>query len=1102
MLHIYRASAGSGKTYTLTFEYIKLLLGYRNEQGMLCLFPKGRDMHRHILAVTFTNKATEEMKRRIIAELNVLAHEPERSAYLRDLTREFACDAEAVSRIAGETLFRLLHDFSFFNISTIDKFFQQALRAFTRDLGLPGGFNVELDDKMVIAEAIDRLFSDLDDPSQKTLLEWLISYTSDQVEEGKSWNINRSSGESDIFKLAKELSKETYKQYRSLLLEVVSDKSVLLDYQRSMRKIIQEFVGELCAIGKEAMELIRNAGLSVEDFKYGTSSAPSYFRKMEQLTQPKFDPPSARFRKAVDNEREWYKDDSPKRAELQAAYPALNTLAVRLCELLDGERYRMFATAVATGEFLYVLGILIDIDKRIEEYQVEHNTFLLSETSGILNQIINESDAPFIYEKLGTQIDHFMIDEFQDTSSLQWRNFSPLVSESLSHGRDNLIVGDAKQSIYRFRNSDWQLLSRGLGRQFPPEQRRDFDMEVNWRSARNIVGFNNAFFQQSVLRTAAQLQAEIDAAGNRACDDYPKLFLDAYKDVCQRVSPKENLPGGHVVVRMWEPERTTDFREEALERIPDTVRALQDRGYEARDIVFLVRKNEEGADIIDLLLKLKAENDDPRYNFDVISNESLLLCHAPVVKMAIGVLHYMQSPDSEINRFQAFYDYATALSPDAESNVVSRYFKDRETAEEMLREIARQVYDKPLFEMCEQIFTCFSDKSDRTETAYIQAFQDCVLDYTRNHSAGLLSFLEWWELKKEKLSVNTPDGQNAIRVMTIHKSKGLEFRAVVIPFCDWSLDSSRAPLIWCSPQVEPFDRLPVVPLKYGSRLGNTYYAREYYREKVNQYIDSLNVAYVAFTRAREELVVFAPLPKKEREIKTIGSLLSVCLSEPALPLPEGMRSVGMPVRLDTGDTDNEIKYEAGAEWYPVSEAEPVSEPALYIPEYVSIDPADRLHLRLQGKGAFQESRDRIYGTWMHRILSEIRYGEDIDAVVERYRFAGELSAEEAERVTQLLRRWISDERTCRWFAADATVLNESEILLPEGSFYRPDRVVIHPDRTVEIVDYKFGTVERKSYLRQIGNYVNLVRSMGYDNVSGYLWYITIDKIVPAAGAEA
>lgn len=1069
MLTVYRASAGSGKTFQLTLEYLKLL--FASDRAYL-----------HILAVTFTNKATEEMKRRVIDELNILAHAVRKSPYIACLGEHLALSDVDIQLRARGLLQTLLHDFSGFNISTIDRFFQQATRAFTREIGLQGGYNLELDSSHVLSQAIDNMLFRLEDSENKDLLQWLLQFSGEKVESGQGWDIRR-----DIGALSKEIFNEQYKTYRQDILALTADKKVLTAYLREMHRLrdrFEEALREIAALGVSQMAL---SGLSPDDFK-GSSRSPFFW--FDRWAKGSVDRPKSSFTLLLDNPEGWRTKKSERGSEIDAVYPQLNETIRGI--LACFETYPLYQSAVETARYIYTLGILSDIDRYVQQYQQEHNLLLLSDTTELLNKIIDGSDTPFVYEKIGTRIDHYMIDEFQDTSRMQWRNFFPLFNESLDKDRDCLIVGDVKQSIYRWRNSDWKLLSEQIAVEFKAYQRQDAVLDTNWRSCARIIAFNNSFF----TRAAAFLQQQFNdqsSDGYLAPADRERLgtlITHAYADICQQTPESARKKGGHVKLSFIE-EGNSDWTEQVLGQLPEMLMKLQDNGYLLKDIALLVRSKSEGALLADFLLQYKAERPaDNRYRFDIISDEALFLANSPFVKLMIRLLNYLYRPEEELNRILAAYEYylshgkldaAPALNTCFEKRVEepSRLFPaDVEMALDAIRTL-------PLFEMCEKLVALFPF-FDSKEGAFVQAFQDLVLAFTVRNSADIGSFLRWWDEQGCTKTISTPDSQDAIRIITVHKSKGLAFNVVIVPFCNWEIDHSavHSNILWSRTQQKPFNRLPLVPVRYSSRLEQTVYASDYFTEKIHAYIDNLNLAYVAFTRAREELILFAPRPGNKL---TLASLLATCIG--------GDFSGAVPDAEPGGWYDDATGVYESGEWWRTESVRLEGASELTMPEYRSVDPGERLQLKLFSQGFFGNNGERRYGTLMHDILSRIQTSDDIDEAVQRGVLSGELSDSDAAPIVQKLKAWTSYSETNRWFDRECRILNEVEILRNDKRLMRPDRVVLFAE-TVEVIDYKFGNVERKSHVTQVEHYMEAIREMGYISVKGFVWYVEMNKIVP------
>ena len=1072
MLTVYRASAGSGKTFRLTLEYLKFLFSADNA-------------YLRILAVTFTNKATEEMKRRVIDELNLLAYSVGESLYTESLCRILNVSEQDVQVRSRHLLQTLLHDFSGFNISTIDRFFQQTMRAFTREIGLQGGYNLEIDSNYVLSQAIDNMLFRLEDTENKELLQWLLQFSGEKVENGQGWDIRR-----DIGVLSKEIFNENYKVYRQEILSLTADKKLLTGYLTEMYTVRKQFEESLREAAEQGLKEMAEAGLSPEDFKGGTRSPLFALARWASGENTDFPKPS--FEVLLDHPDNWKTKKSVRAIEIDLIYPRLNE-AIRHI-LACFEMFPLYLSAVETARYIYTLGILSDIDRYVQQYQQEHNLLLLSDTTELLNKIIDGSDTPFVYEKIGTQIDHYMIDEFQDTSKMQWQNFLPLFRESMDRNRDCLIVGDVKQSIYRWRNSDWKLLSERIALEFDDQKRRDAVLDTNWRSGARIIAFNNVFF----TRASRWLQEQF----NELCrngylneterGELSSLIIHAYADVCQQVPETLSPEKGHVKLHFVEDQGETDWTVRMLEKLPEILMQLQDNGFLLRDIALLVRSKSEGAQLADFLLQYKADHQqDGRYRFDIISDEALYLSNSPFVKLMIRLLNYLYRPQEELNQILAAYEYYVTLGELGAATALNICLQSRKNDDSLfpdrVEKYLEEIRTLPLFEMCEKLIALFPS-FDEKEGVFVQAFQDLVLSFTMRNSADVASFLRWWEEQGANKTVSMPDSQDAIRIITIHKSKGLAFKAVIVPFCNWEIDHSavHSNILWCKTHQEPFSRLPLVPVRYSSRLERTIYAAEYFMEKIHAYIDNLNLAYVAFTRAREELILFAPYPKKNK--LTLASLLRECVDDSNFMGPETGK-LSLPGRFDI---ESGI-YESGQSGL-TGKSSRTDIQEMNMPVYQSSDLKGRLQLKLYAQGFFGDDGERLYGNLMHDILSRIETECDVVPAVERTVLSGELSEIDSVRVIDHLKKWISQPKTRRWFADGVRVLNEVELIRKGERLLRPDRVVMTADG-VEVIDYKFGRTERNVYFRQVRSYVETIRRMGYSNVTGFVWYVELDKVI-------
>lgn len=1073
MLTVYRASAGSGKTYTLTGEYLSLLFSSPNA-------------YRRILAVTFTNKATDEMKGRIIEELYNLSAGKE-SGYVSLLARQFRLRETEVRKKAKTILVAILHDYSSFNISTIDRFFQQTMRAFTREIGLQGGYGLELDQEQVLEEAIDGLLGSLDKQVNKELLNWLIQFAADKVENGHAWNLRK-----DIAQLSRELFKESYKAFEKEVREDITDKKSLESYKETLYAIIRSEEARVKEIGKKALVLLDEYALSPADFKQGLRSPIGLFRKWAEGEMKE---PTATFINWVGNVEAFYtpKTDSAVRSRIEEVFSrGLNEYMRQITELFANPI--QYLTAKEIVRYYFTLGILNDVSARIADYRQEKNILLIADTTELLNKVIAGCDAPFIYEKTGVNIDHYMIDEFQDTSGMQWNNFRPLIKESLAHDRFNLIVGDVKQSIYRFRNSDWKLLDEQLGIDFRHEGVTDEVLGVNWRSCRCIVEFNNAFFNSAPLLLQALFN---EGLGDSSLSDKEQAYvggriIQAYDKLYQQVPPKFRDKEGHVKIDFFASTDEADWKEQALAQLPATLERLQDNGYALRDIAILVRTNKEGAAVADALLAYKESHPAGGYKYDLISDDALFVSGSACVRFLVTLLRHLRNREEETARRIAVFNYTLLKVAAAEQTATSLPLQETDFPKEVKKAL-RYLCRESLYEITEGLLRLFDSLFPDSEQVFIQAFLDMVHEFAQGENSDISSFLKWWDEKGCRKTIITPDAQDAIRILTVHKSKGLGFKVVLLPFGDWEIDHKpvKPVILWCHPEKPPFNKLHLVPVRYSSTLSRTIFAREYYDEKLHTYIDSLNTLYVAFTRAKEELIVFAPKPKKLDKVGGISDLLWLGLHGATRPVTAN----GEPLVDLSGCLDEEKGcFEHGRWWSPCALPDTdTGTEEVELHRIISITPQDRLRLRLQGKAFFFDDKERKHGALMHDILSRVRTSKDIPGAVEAYRYAGVITHEECVLLKSRLEELLNEPAVARWYDGKCRILSHVDILFAKRGAKRPDRIVIY-GQTVVIVDYRFGKKENGAYVRQMKENMKLVGGMGYPDVKGFIWYVELSKI--------
>ncbi len=1023
----YKASAGSGKTYTITREYLRWLLASSSTSA-----------YRQILAVTFTNKATDEMKKRIVGALDKVARGAD-----TDLEKEF-CESLSLSPDAlRERAIRLrsaiLHDYSHFAVSTIDTFFQKILHAFVREAGLLPGFTLELDHERLVDEAIDGLLRDTANDSM--LCQWLTDLIETRIESGKTWDVRKQ-----LKEMAEEIFKERFSRMESAFTEKLSDKNFLAAYAKTLQSVINEFEQSMSQLGKEALQLLSKHGLHTGDFKYKASSFVNYFNKL--ATKSEYEP-KPRVLEAQNEVEKWYGSDATKHAQIDAVFPALNALLVKAVENYEKNFMRYQSVRTVWRNF-YSMGLLADMALKIKTIANDENVLPISDSLRLLQALIGEHDTPFVYEKTGARYRSFMLDEFQDTSAMQWHNLRPLLHNGLAEGGNALVVGDVKQSIYRWRNGDWRILAYQLQKDFEIFHPQSIALDTNWRSLPEIIRVNNDLFTRLPQLLQAQINNEIDSSNSIYNEENQALRTivgDAYADAVQQASPKKKEEGGgYVEIRKLTDTEEVTAREQVLQRLPALVAELQDRGYRASDIAVLVRYGREGQEVADTLLQHKQTANDPAHCFDVVSQDSLFLYKAPVVQLAIALLRQTVAPDDAIN-----------------NALIKKYHKG---------EHIPVPAGMPLPEMFEYILQQYQLAGNSRHIPFLQELHDCILQFSARHTSDVYSFLEWWEQQGEKRTVSENEQQEAIRILTIHKSKGLQFRVVIVPFCNWRMEPKTGSLLWLNATEEPLNQLPLLPVNYSQKLNQTFFQNDYFVEKAQSYVDNLNLLYVAFTRAEEELYAFVPQPARKS-----GYALSDLL-------PEVLQS----------DT-----FTSGIKQAKVKRTEEKMIDNRVLSHYPSQPISNSLRMRYADDTGREPFARRDFGLLMHRVFSMIATADDIDQAITSLTAGGFLENDTSKinELRESILEAIQRPQVAGWFDGSWQLRNEADILLPSDNGqlvqYRPDRVMMRNDEVV-VVDYKFGEKQSEHYITQVQNYLRTLGKMNYRPIKGYIWYVSLDEV--------
>ncbi|MBI4648536.1 MAG: UvrD-helicase domain-containing protein [Bacteroidia bacterium] len=1104
-LSVFRASAGSGKTYRLTMEYLNLI--FENPYN-----------YKHILAVTFTNKATGEMKSRILLELYLLSVTKD-SNYRNYLCEKFNLSQEKVQERANRILNLILHDYSRFSVFTIDSFYQTILRAFVKEIGLQAGFNLELDTAKILDKVIDRVFLDIS--ANDILRNWLVRFTEDKIHSGKSWNLK-----SDMFDFGQEIFKEKFQLFDKELHEKLAGKDFIAQYLSSLNGVISYFENRMQQIGTEALEIMNKENLAIEDFIYGKAGIAGYFKK---LTEKSDFEPTVRPRAGLNNPEAWHKKSDVNAEKITNAFNnGLNRLLGMAIDFYDNEHCK-YNTGLHIANFIYLLGICTDITAKLREYIAEKNIFLISDTNRFLYEIIKNNNAPFIYEKTGNIYKYFMIDEFQDTSAMQWNNFKPLLNESLASGNRNLVVGDVKQSIYRWRNSDWNLLAEQINSDFAETIVKTENLKYNWRSKKNIIDFNNAVFQYApeILKKLFVSQLTQAQSSLQYLSDIPEKITNAYRDTLQLL-PDNNRQGGYVNIRFLK-NHDKAWTAEVLEQLPKIIEQLQQKQYKLNDIAILVRTQKQGVDVARYMLEYKnSEKVIPGCKYDVISDEALYLGSSPAIRLLLFSLNYLNDPHNKINIAALINEYhrhslnkaeidkplfvpglvecAPLFAPDplfaldlVECDLGARL--KTSTNHGPLPSDMKKTFEElkllPFYEQVEMLIAFFELNNIPSEFPYLQAFQDIILKLSKNNPVDLKTFLDWWEDEGNQHTISISNDQDAVRILTIHKAKGLEFRIVIVPFCNWELEHSGkfSNILWCNPYQEPFKTLGLVPVKYSSSLASTHFFKEYYTEKMQSYVDNLNLLYVAFTRAKEMLYAFCPAPKKDTDaIKAVSDVLYNILSVECT-----VDSAQNIISLHKSWSSQDLIFELGNISLR-SEAEKKSEISEFNPDFypAGIPKIQQKH-KEAGREFFiathAELQERInYGTLLHNIFENIHIPADAEKAVKKAVYEGRITSGEESMILQKIRAYLSQPQPVGWFSEKKQVKTEAAILLENGTTQRPDRVIIEGNKAT-VIDYKFATAESNKHKEQVKEYIEYLNKMGYADVEGYVWYPDLGRVI-------
>lgn len=1072
MLKILKASAGSGKTYRLTRFYLETCMRYRRDPYYF----------RHILAMTFTNDATAEMKERILRELKELASGNENSDYWSYFKNKFNLDKQALQSYAQGILDAIMESYDDFSVSTIDSFFQRVLRIFTRELNIEGGQEIEMDQNAVLEASLKRFLDELNEQSEH--INWVEIILKNNEEQNKGHSI-----EKELLRLGNLLFQENSQENISL-----GSASDLIALYRRLRQE-KEKIGQRFANTQEQLRvLLQRNDLVIADFKGGSRG----FINTWLNTYEDFDKATANYikyerftplHKKTDPE-DWLtgakrKNEPELVARVDHIESELSELLAEAIAALD-EGVPRYISLDAVIKSFPSYGFLSVLEQYVERHCEEEEIILISRTAGLLRQVILIQLMPFFYEKIGQRYHHILLDEFQDTSRTQWENLGVLVENALQEeGKASLIVGDVKQAIYRWRNGSWEILHRELARQFQNYKREGEPLEEtikeNWRSRQEIIDFNNACFE-ALPDYARSYALDNSDAPEDSFKDIPLVYEGHHQEI--HASQRAKRAGGFV--QMWaclpppkmKKEEKDEFearqQEAYLDYLMREIQSALRRGYTKKDLCILVRKASHAKEVGDQLLAWQEEYQTDYFVFT--SNEVLQLDKSQALQTMIAFYKLLVNPKDKV----AHAEWHHGLGQLRKSEVnLSESHEDED-----LLELINRCHSLSLWEISDVLVREFSLADDPEERVFIQYFQDKIVSFSHKEAGYILEFLDWWEEegREEKLSI--PQDQDAIKIMTIHKSKGLQFPVVFLYKVDWGItqleNKGNLPsYIWSkSFPLQDQELVRSFPIDFKRNLKfSSDFQTEYREELQKEVIDNLNLLYVACTRSEEELQIF--ISQTSGELKKVGDLFYQWKKE-----SEGWIDAHEDLKVkrwSSGERLNDVEKKKTA-----------------LPTYPDTYPAGRRLPALSGqfqRASFEEEQKEAMsrGKKLHAIFEELTELAQAQELVNKKKEAGRLNEEEARSILRQIRALFAEGEISALLGRKGQLFAERDLMMPDGGLLRPDRVIVDGDNAT-VIDFKTGS-HYLSHKKQLKAYQQALQEMGYKDVEAHLLYLDKKEIV-------